>query len=354
MTEITIQVTSDFHDNIKPKCNSLADYATLGEEWIEKIKSKYSNPKITKLAKEVLVNATFQFNRDFSPIQSDTLGFDQIALVMKGGGIKGLAYVGAIEILEKFYNFTWYTGTSAGAITAILLGSGYNHEELQKILFRQYLVTELQPNRHLFFNDHISITEWEKCVEEMQGSLPIKRAKNVIAGFSIKPECEKKADEVIRKFHDLSHQKKLPEKYFRHSIVQTEIYKILMDLFIRIDDFKIRVLKPNHFNTKEYAETFAKSVIKLLETINIPKLTKTLEDVLNLNHFRASIFNTGVFPSAQNPKIFWMGIGRGKQKIISLHDKVKKAVSSFKEGKKVSIIKDGPKSIIAMLKYRLK
>ncbi|SFG22521.1 Patatin-like phospholipase [Salegentibacter agarivorans] len=135
LTEITIQVTSDFYDNIKPRCNSLADYATLGEEWIEKIKSKYSNPKITKLAKEVLVNATFQFNRDFSPIQSDTLGFDQIALVMKGGGIKGLAYVGAIEILEKFYNFTWYTGTSAGAITAILLGSGYNHEELQKILF---------------------------------------------------------------------------------------------------------------------------------------------------------------------------------------------------------------------------
>ena len=150
-----------------------------------------------------------------------------------------------------------------------------NDIELQKILFRQYLITELQPNRHLFFNDHISKTEWEKCVEEMQGSLPIKGAKNVIAGFSIKPECEKKADEVIRKFHELS-QKKLPEKYFSHSIAQTEIYKILMDLFIRIDDFKIRVLKPNHFDTKEHAEAFAKSVIELLEAINIPKLTKNV------------------------------------------------------------------------------
>lgn len=137
MTEKIIQITSDFHDNIKPRCNTLADYATHGEEWIEEIKCKYSDPRIAELAKEVLVNATFQFNRDFSPVQSNTLGFDQIALVMKGGGIKGLAYVGAIEILEKFYNFTWYTGTSAGAITAILLGSGYNHAELHKILFEK-------------------------------------------------------------------------------------------------------------------------------------------------------------------------------------------------------------------------
>ena len=67
---------------------------------------------------------------------------------------------------------------------------------------------------------------------------------------------------------------------------------------------------------------------------DIPKLTEALEDVVALNHFRASIEKTGVFPSNQNPKIFWLGVGRGRRKMILLHEKVKKAVSLFKEGKK--------------------
>lgn len=57
-----------------------------------------------------------------------------LALIMKGGGIKGLAYVGALEVLTKYYDFNWYAGTSAGAISAILLGAGYDYKELKEIL----------------------------------------------------------------------------------------------------------------------------------------------------------------------------------------------------------------------------
>lgn len=57
-----------------------------------------------------------------------------LALVMKGGGIKGLAYVGAIEELSKYYSFNRYVGTSAGAISAILLAAGFSTEELQEEL----------------------------------------------------------------------------------------------------------------------------------------------------------------------------------------------------------------------------
>jgi len=53
---------------------------------------------------------------------------------MKGGGIKGLAYVGALEELSKFYKFNWFVGTSAGAITAILLGAGYTPAELRQLM----------------------------------------------------------------------------------------------------------------------------------------------------------------------------------------------------------------------------
>ncbi|MGE3978921.1 MAG: patatin-like phospholipase family protein [Nitrospira sp.] len=58
-----------------------------------------------------------------------------IALVMKGGGVKGLAYVGAIkELIEHGYAFDWYVGTSAGAIAAVLLAAGYTVEELENLL----------------------------------------------------------------------------------------------------------------------------------------------------------------------------------------------------------------------------
>jgi predicted acylesterase/phospholipase RssA len=53
---------------------------------------------------------------------------------MKGGGIKGLAYVGAITELQNRYNFDWYLGTSAGAISAVLLAAGYSCDELKVIL----------------------------------------------------------------------------------------------------------------------------------------------------------------------------------------------------------------------------
>ena len=65
------------------------------------------------------------------------------ALVMKGGGIKGLAYVGAVQILEERYEFDWFIGTSAGAITAVLLAAGYSTDELTTILqeknFKEFL-----------------------------------------------------------------------------------------------------------------------------------------------------------------------------------------------------------------------
>ena len=53
------------------------------------------------------------------------------ALVMKGGGIKGLAYAGALEELEKHFTFDLHVGTSAGAIAAVLLASGATAAELK-------------------------------------------------------------------------------------------------------------------------------------------------------------------------------------------------------------------------------
>ena len=53
-------------------------------------------------------------------------------LVFEGGGVKGIAYVGAMEILEKrgiLQNIERVGGTSAGAINAVLLALNYSNIE---------------------------------------------------------------------------------------------------------------------------------------------------------------------------------------------------------------------------------
>ncbi len=58
-------------------------------------------------------------------------------LVFEGGGVKGIAYVGAMEALAKkgiLKNILRVGGTSAGAINAVLLGLNYSPAETREIL----------------------------------------------------------------------------------------------------------------------------------------------------------------------------------------------------------------------------
>jgi len=55
--------------------------------------------------------------------------------VFEGGGAKGIAYAGALEIFEQAgYQWKNLAGASAGAITAALLAVGYPAKEIRKIL----------------------------------------------------------------------------------------------------------------------------------------------------------------------------------------------------------------------------
>jgi len=58
-------------------------------------------------------------------------------LVFEGGGVKGAAYVGAMQALDEnkiLGNIERICGTSAGAITAVLIGLGFSVEEAEIIL----------------------------------------------------------------------------------------------------------------------------------------------------------------------------------------------------------------------------
>jgi hypothetical protein len=56
------------------------------------------------------------------------------ALIFEGGGVKGIAYYGALKKLQQrgvidINEIIYSAGTSAGAITALLLSAGYGIEE---------------------------------------------------------------------------------------------------------------------------------------------------------------------------------------------------------------------------------
>ena len=74
------------------------------------------------------------------------------AIILKGGGQLGCAYGGALEVLEDrdiLQNVNSFAGTSAGAITALMLALGYNSKEIFDIAlnknFKDLLKNEFLP-----------------------------------------------------------------------------------------------------------------------------------------------------------------------------------------------------------------
>ena len=66
--------------------------------------------------------------------------------VFSGGGIKGFAYVGAIQILEEHgIRFKRVAGTSAGAILATFIAAGFSAKELEQIFDELNLKKLLDP-----------------------------------------------------------------------------------------------------------------------------------------------------------------------------------------------------------------
>lgn len=60
-------------------------------------------------------------------------------LVFEGGGVRGIAYVGAMEVLAKkgiLSNIQRVGGTSVGAINATLVALGFSNAEQRDILWK--------------------------------------------------------------------------------------------------------------------------------------------------------------------------------------------------------------------------
>ena len=77
-------------------------------------------------------------------------------LVFEGGGIRGLAYPGAIKVLEEkniIKNIERVAGTSAGAITSLLLGLDYTSHEMDSV-FQSLKIQQFNDGKNIFGKIH--------------------------------------------------------------------------------------------------------------------------------------------------------------------------------------------------------
>ena len=64
---------------------------------------------------------------------------------------------------------------------------------------------------------------------------------------------------------------------------------------------------------------------------DIPNIVQSLENCITSKYFRIKIERTGVFPSANFPKILWMGIGKGADELTLLQKEIERSFRKFKK-----------------------
>jgi len=75
-------------------------YDPTSDDWSQKIQAKTRHILLSNK------DRPFQQKREGSSKPEGS----RCALVMKGGGVKALAYVGALKVLDKYYAFDWFIG----------------------------------------------------------------------------------------------------------------------------------------------------------------------------------------------------------------------------------------------------
>ena len=84
-------------------------------------------------------------------------------LVFDGGGARGIAYCGAIKVLENegiMKNIVNFAGTSVGAIVAASLAVGYTADEIEEILLNKNFDEFRDNSNYLLINFYQFITRY--------------------------------------------------------------------------------------------------------------------------------------------------------------------------------------------------
>ena len=87
-------------------------------------------------------------------------------LVFEGGGVKGIAYTGALEVFDRegiLQNIERVAGTSAGAMMAVLVGLRYSSKEVQEVLWNLDFKGFIDSSWGVLRNTHRLFKEYGWC-----------------------------------------------------------------------------------------------------------------------------------------------------------------------------------------------
>jgi len=63
----------------------------------------------------------------------------KVGVALAGGGLKGVAYIGALKAFEELgIQIDYISGTSSGSMAAVLYSIGCAPEEMKKIIYESY------------------------------------------------------------------------------------------------------------------------------------------------------------------------------------------------------------------------
>lgn len=121
----------------------------------------------------------------------------EIGITLQGGGLKGLAHIGAIKALQDLgIEINHITGTSSGAMIASLYAMGYTPEEMIQITKESYKkITKFK--KRVFLKAGIKFIISRKI--ELQGLIEGKEIEQIIKKYASKKEIKKISD-IQKKF----------------------------------------------------------------------------------------------------------------------------------------------------------
>ncbi len=102
----------------------------------------------------------------------------KIGVALAGGGLKGLAHIGALKALEELgVKIEYLSGTSSGSIFASFYAMGYSLEEIKKRTMENYKILTKIPKTPLF---KAGATYLTSGVAQIEGLIPGENIANLV------------------------------------------------------------------------------------------------------------------------------------------------------------------------------
>lgn len=183
-------------------------------------------------------------------------------LVLSGGGIKGIAYVGAIQELDKMgvlydadgnFKIKGIAGSSAGTIIAVLLAIGYKPDEINNIMNEMDFASIVDDKIGYLRDGYNFITKYGICegntIMKMMGKLI--KAKTGNADYTLIDLYKEKKIKLIITATNLNKRKTI---YMYHDHPETQYANISLRTCIRISTSVPFLFEPYELNGCLYCD----------------------------------------------------------------------------------------------------